>query len=157
MIWTLDCVQTIPNDEGTDIHLDYLNDTKIWADWVACIVRQGKRGLIFTNTDRFNNNNGWEQVYLICTRLTSSVHSKLLTHFFLQPTRNRSAWSALPRLPWCLPRLWPTRLSRNAASSFSIWRISILASFGHLADLVQRRASVEFFSLQIHLADFFYT
>ena len=25
----MDCVQTIPNDAGTDIHLDYLNDTKI--------------------------------------------------------------------------------------------------------------------------------
>ena len=25
----MDCVQTISIDEGTDIHLDYLNDTKI--------------------------------------------------------------------------------------------------------------------------------
>ena len=53
----LDCVQTILNDPGSDTHLDYLNDMKIWADWIMCIVKQGGRRLVFTNTDWFNNNN----------------------------------------------------------------------------------------------------
>ena len=67
-------MQTIPNDLGSDIHLDYLNDMKILANWITCIVKQGVRRLIlFTNTNWFNNNNQLELVYLICTRLTSSV------------------------------------------------------------------------------------
>ena len=72
---TLDCMQTILNNCSSDIHPDYLNDAKIWADWISCIETGGKHWLIFTNTDWFNNNNDTEQVYLICTRLTSSVHS----------------------------------------------------------------------------------
>ena len=39
----MDWVQTTRIDEDTDIHLDYLNDTKIWADWIACIVLLSSR------------------------------------------------------------------------------------------------------------------
>ena len=49
----LDCVQTVPNDHSSDIHLDYLNDMNIWADWITCIGCWGKLRLIFTNTDWF--------------------------------------------------------------------------------------------------------
>ena len=32
-------MQTISNDPGSNIHRDYyMNDMKIWADWILCIV-----------------------------------------------------------------------------------------------------------------------
>ena len=74
----------IPNDRGSDIRLDYLNDTKIWASWTMCIVQQGKHRLILTNTDGLNNNNRLEQVYLTCTWLTSSVHSRIFKNFYAE-------------------------------------------------------------------------
>ena len=34
------CVQTITNNCGSDIHLDYLNDTEIWADCMDTVYWQ---------------------------------------------------------------------------------------------------------------------
>ena len=89
-------MQTIPNDCGADIHLDYLNDTKIWAYWIMCTVCQGKHGLIFTNIDWFNNNNELEQVYLICTRMASSVHSNVYVRYGYGP----NLWRYVSALEW---------------------------------------------------------
>ena len=72
----MDCVQTITNDLGSDIHLDHPNDMKIWPDWMMCIAYKGTRWLIFTNTEQFSNNNWTVLVHLICTSFVHSTSPK---------------------------------------------------------------------------------
>ena len=123
-IRALDFVQTIANDHGPNIHLDYLNYTKIWAEWIMCIICWGKCWLIFTNTDWFNNNNEIEQsnMYKFCALQSFSLGSQ--SSCFLSNSALIWRQSHQGTSPWEYPA-WPalTVSGLTPSKRQPVWRV----------------------------------